>query len=85
MSEIILRVEDGTYYYETELARDPKHRADTAFRAWLKEHGQDGVTYIAVKCLTDEITVKEVVQKSLLTAHPKVEKPGKELKEVAKK
>jgi len=66
--EIILELRDGCYRHVKFLDREENHRAETAFRNWLKMEGEDGRTYIAAKFLTEELSVKKVTRTELLSA-----------------
>lgn len=66
--EDILILRDGGYFFQDCLDREPKHRAETAFRAWLEEHGQDGETYILAKWLSHEMTIN--VKRTITSSEP---------------
>lgn len=66
--EDILIVKDGGYFFQDCLDREPKHRAETAFRAWLEEHGEDGQTYILAKWLSHEMTIN--VKRTITSSEP---------------
>lgn len=68
--EDILIVKDGGYFYADCLDREPKHRAETAFRTWLEEHGKDGETYILAKWLSHEMTIN--VKRTIVSSEPQV-------------
>jgi len=57
MREDILIVKGDGYFFVDTLDREPKHRAETAFRRWLEARGKDGQTYILAKWLSHEMTI----------------------------
>ncbi len=66
--DILVIGKDGGYFYADCLDREPKHRAETAFRFWLEEHGKDGETYILAKWLSHEMTIN--VKRTIVSNEP---------------